>query len=268
MRIPLRQKAGLKALLFIAVFTPILTHHYFWSDWSIPSLPRLVIVTLGTAAFLWVERQPWLSVGLCCPRRFMGNFLKGSIFGIAASLSLVAVLAVIGCRWSMGSPKPALVMMLAFLSVATFEEVAFRGYLFFRLQEAIGPWAVVIFSSIFFASMHGIHGEFSAIALPSLSLALASLSVSLTVVESRTIGAAIGLHYTWNLILGSVFGFNLAGHTTTGFFSPIFKGCVLFTGGAFGPAAGLPGIAVLGTTFALIWIYRDHLKAKPLPSET
>jgi membrane protease YdiL (CAAX protease family) len=268
MKIPPRLLAGLKAILFIAIFTPILTHHFFWSDWSIPSFPRLVIIALGSSAFLLVERQPWCSIGICASKRFAMHFSIGCLIGTAASLSLAAILAACGCRWNFGSSKPALVMVFAFLSVATFEEIAFRGYIFFRLQKSIGPLAVVTFSTIFFASMHGIHGAISAVALPALSLAFASLAVSLTVIETSTIGTAIGLHYTWNLVLGSLLGFNLAGHPTTGFFSPVFKGSVLLTGGAFGPAAGLPGIAILGATFALIWVYRDRLKAKAQPSAT
>ena len=65
------------------------------------------------------------------------------------------------------------------------------------------------------------------------------------------LGLSIGLHMTWNLFEGTVYGFSVSGIApTTHLLSIQQNGPVLWTGGAFGPEAGL--ICILWTLFGCI----------------
>ncbi|MEZ4610801.1 MAG: hypothetical protein R2838_11250 [Caldilineaceae bacterium] len=72
----------------------------------------------------------------------------------------------------------------------------------------------------------------------------------------------IGLHITWNFFQGNVFGFPVSGNdfTTVTFIAIRQGGPDLWTGGPFGPEAGLLGIVamVLGSLLTVVWIQRRH----------
>ncbi|NJL33875.1 MAG: hypothetical protein HC893_08460 [Chloroflexaceae bacterium] len=68
---------------------------------------------------------------------------------------------------------------------------------------------------------------------------------------------SIGLHITWNFFQGTVFGFPVSGQdfTRVGVFSIEQGGPPLWTGGAFGPEAGLMGLLTiaLGSALTVGW---------------
>jgi hypothetical protein len=68
----------------------------------------------------------------------------------------------------------------------------------------------------------------------------------------------IGLHITWNFFQGNVFGFPVSGLEPVGatVLSIEQGGPLLFTGGVFGPEAGLIGIAAVlaGSLLTALWV--------------
>lgn len=70
------------------------------------------------------------------------------------------------------------------------------------------------------------------------------------------LSTAIGLHIAWNLFEGAVFGFPVSGDKEGASLVAIHQlGPPLVTGGAFGPEAGLSGIAasLLGIAVFMAW---------------
>jgi hypothetical protein len=57
----------------------------------------------------------------------------------------------------------------------------------------------------------------------------------------------MGIHLGWNFFEGPVFGTQLSGHALPGFFSSVLTGPVAWTGGSFGPEAGLACILIVGS---------------------
>jgi hypothetical protein len=68
----------------------------------------------------------------------------------------------------------------------------------------------------------------------------------------------IGVHITWNFFQGNVFGFPVSGSdfSIATFISIEQGGPGLWTGGVFGPEAGLLGLAaiLLGGALTIVWV--------------
>jgi hypothetical protein len=74
----------------------------------------------------------------------------------------------------------------------------------------------------------------------------------------------IGLHVTWNLFQGNVFGFPVSGLDLTGatFIATRQAGPTLLTGGPFGPEAGLIAPAAMAVGVGLIALRVRHRTGK------
>src|SRR3989337_826088 len=130
------------------------------------------------------------------------------------------------------------IMLGVFVVVSWQEELLSRGYWFQNLSEGLNPvWGVAI-SSILFALLHLVNPHMSVSA--GLGLFAAGIFLAYARVRSGQLWLAMGLHTGWNFFEGTVFGFSVSGLENL---SPLIvqsvAGPELFTGGAFGPEAGL-----------------------------
>jgi hypothetical protein len=92
--------------------------------------------------------------------------------------------------------------------------------------------------------------------LSTAGLFVNALLFAAAVLVTRRLSTAIGLHIAWNFAQGAVFGFPVSGDKEGASLIGIHQGgATLITGGAFGPEAGLVGIAasLTGIGVLLIW---------------
>ncbi len=160
-----------------------------------------------------------------------------------------------------------LLRTLAFFSIAAaWEELIFRGYPFQALVDGIGVWPGVLVSSALFAALHGWNPNVTALALANIFLA--GVMLALAYLRTRSLWFATAIHVGWNWAMASLFDFPVSG--LTGFETPLYDvvetGHDVWTGGAFGPEAGLVGTIVLvGATAWLLSTRRlrvpAHLRA-------
>jgi uncharacterized protein len=155
-------------------------------------------------------------------------------------------------------------VLLLYLFVGINEELWIRGYLLHNLAEAlkfkflparVAILAAYIISSLIFGFLHFFNPN--ATLLSSLLIAVAGLFLGLGFLLTGELAIPIGIHITWNLFEGNIFGFPVSGLSSTTTFIQINQsGPVAWTGGAFGPEAGLAGLAaiVLGCVLTLAWI--------------
>jgi membrane protease YdiL (CAAX protease family) len=165
-----------------------------------------------------------------------------------------------------------LMAMVQFLGVGVQEEVFSRGYQLRNLAEGlnlprIGPRAALLLgyagSSIIFGLLHA--GNPNASAVSTANLIVAGLFLGLGYLLTGELAIPIGIHITWNFFQGNVFGFPVSGGTPGTTFIAIQQGGPeLWTGGAFGPEAGLLGLLAIavGSLLTVTWVRRQYGRAE------
>lgn len=171
-------------------------------------------------------------------------------------------LAFEGFAWQFESVQTvlsnALLMLAVFVLVGWNEELLSRGYHLQTLASGTNLlWGVVISSAIF-GLLH--HGNPNATWISDAGIFLAGLFLASGYLTTRQLWLSIGLHIGWNFFEGFVFGFPVSGMEVHPMIHISVTGPQIWTGGAFGPEAGLvvlPGLA-LGT--ALVLFYTRFLR--------
>jgi membrane protease YdiL (CAAX protease family) len=96
----------------------------------------------------------------------------------------------------------------------------------------------------------------------TLNIAVAGAFLALPYLLTGRLAMPMGLHMTWNLFQGNVFGFPVSG-TTSGLETTVIAirqlGPVVWTGGTFGPEAGILGLMAMGVgSIAVFLAVRDR----------
>lgn len=226
-------------------------------------------------AVRWLDHRPFADLGLHVDR----NWWVDLAFGLGLGAGLMTLIFLV--EWLSGwvtvrgvlqvtsGDLPLMVAIIgpitAFVAVGFYEELIFRGYQLRNLAEglnqpAIGPGLAIawswITSSVLFGLLHIFNPDSSWVS--TLNLAFAGLWLGLGYVLTGSLAIPIGLHITWNLFQGNVFGFPVSGIDYSG--ATVFQieqgGPPLWTGGSFGPEAGLIGVIaiLLGVILTIGWV--------------
>jgi membrane protease YdiL (CAAX protease family) len=152
--------------------------------------------------------------------------------------------------------------LILFVAVGIGEEFLSRGYHLKNMTEGLGllrPKGAIIVatvvSSVIFGLMHA--GNPNANVISTFNLFLAGVFLALGYILTGELAIPIGLHITWNFFQGNVFGFPVSGMNAGATLIAVEQGGNdLVTGGAFGPEAGLIGIAamILGSILIALWV--------------
>ena len=246
-----------------------------------PALPLVSGVAGVLAAILsvwlagrFLDRRPFSAFGFRLGAGWWLDLLFGMLLG--GLLMTVVFLVELGLGWvritgafeTYGTGAPFAVSMLlptaAFLCVGFYEETVFRGYQLRNAAEglnypALGPRNAVLLawflSSVFFAVLHADNPN--ATPISTFNIVLAGLMLGFGYVLSGELAIPIGLHVTWNLFQGAVYGFPVSGFGPFGatLLATEQGGPELWTGGSFGPEGGLLILAVmlLGMSLVALW---------------
>lgn len=212
---------------------------------------------------LRLDRHCWEDLGFGL---LLGVGLMTLIFVIEWGLGWIHVTAYLhttlpGTTFKIAIWQP----ILLFIAVGINEELLSRGYHLRNLAEGLnfgvlGPRLAIvlawIISSLIFGFLHIFNPNSTWVS--TVALMLAGIFLGLGYVLTGRLGLPIGLHITWNFFQGSVYGFRVSGNdlSDTTFIAIQQTGPRLWTGGAFGPEAGLIGIAaiLLGLLLTVIWV--------------
>lgn len=150
------------------------------------------------------------------------------------------------------------------LSVGINEELTFRGYQLRNIAEGFsgkpfGPRGGIVMALLISSAVFGLGhlGNPNASWVSSTNIVLAGFMIALPFLLTGELATPIGLHLSWNFMQGNVFGFAVSGTTTgTQLLDVDVTGPELWTGGAFGPEAGLLGVVwmLIGCVLSLAWV--------------
>jgi membrane protease YdiL (CAAX protease family) len=223
----------------------------------------------------WIDRRPLADLGLA-PRpgyaldlaagAAIGGLCMGAIAGLESALGWAryAPAASGADEWLARAPTMGSVVVL-FVGVAVLEEVAFRSYPIVNLAEglvttpgrrAIASWAALVATSAAFGIAHVDNPE--ATATSTAFIAFGGVFLGLGLVCRGDLAIPIGAHLGWNFFQ-NLFGMPVSGQ------SRFHDGAALvrvpiaeeaWTGGPFGPEAGLEGLVAMGLGIGLtvIWL--------------
>ena len=223
-----------------------------------------VLISVWLAARL-LDHRPFAGMGLHLDKTWWQDLAFG--LGLGALMMGALFLVELAAGWATISDTLhtidggsvllyASVFAIFFVCVGFSEELLYRGYHLTNLAEGlnhkrIGPrWAVVlavVLSSALFGLFHlgSPHSNW----VSTIIIGLWGVWGGLAYAWTGRLAIPIGVHITWNLFQGSVFGFPVSGTTfaaeTATLFSIRQAGPTLWTGGVFGPEGGLLGLLVI-----------------------
>lgn len=198
-----------------------------------------------------------------------GRLLPGALAGTLAMCAVFLIILAAGGASVAGVRADALSALLwgilTQIFVATGEELSFRHFIFADLDLLTSRKAAAVISSVGFAAMHipslvSLEASLAESAIALVSIFVASLLLTFLFVRWGLL-AAIGFHFTWNLLQYNVFGFSYLDSVL----QLTKTGSTLLTGGIFGPEASIPGLIVVTATLVGLWFFfgRSAPKAEP-----
>jgi len=284
-----RLRAGIRVCIFFAFwgFAPALLHLFLggtvrslaggsarWQASIFLDLLRLLAVLIGAwVVARYVDRRPFVNYGLRLNRRWW----RDCLFGMALGAGLMA--AIFAFEWSAGwlvvtdrwVTPPGIPFVAAITAplvlaivVAIAEELLARGNLLLNFTESFRPLgyrAAVFISWILSSALFGVlhYSNPNSSWLSTLYLVIYGIFLGAGYVLTGQLAIPIGLHFTWNFVQGSIFGYPVSGRALSeaSVVTTEQIGPVLWTGGAFGPEAGLLGIVAMlaGMGLTVLWVW-------------
>lgn len=240
------------------------------------SLAQAIPVFIGTVTSVWIaarffDERSLVDYGLHFDRRWSNEFLVGS------AISIVAMGLIFFVEWSAGWVKISgfgwqesthfswriVVAFVAMLLVGFHEELFSRGYQILNLTEGLrypqlgDRWPIIISvlaTSCLFGALHLANPNASAVS--TFNIILAGLALAIPYVLTGSLALSMGLHFGWNFMQGGICGFPVSGMKFQTSIIRISQGGTrLWTGGAFGPEAGLMGIMGVAIMIILSCVY-------------
>jgi len=210
--------------------------HFSSSWWGHLGLGAVLAACLMTGIFLIEQATGWVSITETCVAKIDGWTFPASIALALATFALAAIT----------------------------EELVARGYQIKNLAEglnsrSLGPKGALVLAvlctSALFGLLHAVNP--SATTISTSGLALAGIFYGVAYVLTGELALPIGFHIAWNFFENSVFGFPVSGeHFGASFICIQQGGSEIWTGGPFGPEAGLLGIGahLVGILAVAAWV--------------
>ncbi len=229
-----------------------------------------VLAVLLCTRFL--DRQGLAEIGLRPSRAWtldfgfgllLGALLMSGVFGFQWAAGFVVVTDLLKTPGDAGFAGAFARLLGAFVAVGFYEEIVARGYLLRNLAQGLAcSWlrpptalfAACLLSSALFGLGHA--GNPNSTPVSTVNVALAGGLLALPYLLTGRLALSIGLHITWNLFQGAVYGLPVSGLiVSTTAIAASQVGPPEITGGAFGPEGGLSGLAAMAVGAGLVALW-------------
>lgn len=256
------------ALISAAFIVPVAGRIPEWNQTS-PVATQLYADGAGFIAMVastwlmtrFVDRRPFLSIGLA-----PGKALREMVIGIAIgagwlSLSIVSTLVAGWATVQLSGTFSGIVLsssaVSTFLNVLT-QQLLLCGFILQTIEKRTNFGVALLISAALFSAYHA--GAFRGEWLPAINVFAAGCLFCLAYRVTRKLWLPVGIHFTWNYLLGSVLGLTVSGTDGMGDGWSIVtvEGPALFTGGEFGLEGGL--IVTLTTALCTVAVLLSWLR--------
>jgi hypothetical protein len=149
-------------------------------------------------------------------------------------------------------------MLAVFILVGWNEELLTRGYHLQTIASGLNLFWGVVISSAIFGLLH--LGNPNATWISAAGIFFAGIFLAYGYLTTKQLWLPIGLHIGWNFFEGVVFGFPVSGLDIYRLLRITVDGPEIWTGGAFGPEAGLVVLPGLLLGAALIYAYTRFMR--------
>ncbi|MFD3156643.1 CPBP family intramembrane glutamic endopeptidase [Haloimpatiens sp. FM7330] len=233
---------------------------------SIAMLSNLIcgFLFVSLIIFIWVrfvEKRKVSSMGFY-KESFIKKFFTGFLIGLIMFSLVTALLFVTGHITINNNPTSAvglsalssiLIVLPGWIIQSATEEIATRGWLMNVLGARYNVFLGLLISSTLFGILHLANPNVSVVAI--LNIILVGIFFGFYVIKTKNLWGACGLHAAWNWAQGNIFGFEVSGlKIQIGSLIHLkLKGADWFTGGAFGPEAGIAATIVLLTGIIIVF---------------
>ena len=256
-----RPRAGWRIL--IAGFLTVQLFNLMNGIWG-PTSGYVDAVVVSAAIFLtrhFVDKRSIASLGLRLNQQAGVDFLAGIGIACVLMLTIYAIEYALGWlkfesfAWQNEGPSvvwQTLNYIVGHTVGAYKEELVDRGYMLQTIASGLNLPLAALITSISFGMGHMANPNSSWLAATGITFG--ALLHVYAYVRTRQLWLPIGLHAGWNIFQRS-FGFPVSGYELSGLLKINVSGPELWTGGAFGPEAGLIVLPICFFGTVLIYLY-------------
>jgi uncharacterized protein len=223
----------------------------------------LVITSSVYVARRWLDKRSFESLGLQLDGRTLPDILAGiGITFLQMGFIYVLMLGLgwltfEGFAWEFDPVNVVITNVISFFIMFIFvgwnEELLSRGYHLQTIASGTSLFWGVVISSAIFGLLH--LGNPNATWVSAAGIFFAGVYLAYGYICTKQLWLPIGLHIGWNFFEGVVFGFPVSGLDIYALTRITVHGPELWTGGAFGPEAGLIVLPSLLLGGFLIYLY-------------
>lgn len=211
----------------------------------------------------WLDRRSFASLGLKIDHQTLLDILAGTgitfiqMGFIYIVMQRLGWLTFEGFAWEFDPINivitGALTMFVIFVLVGWTEELLSRGYHLQTIASGTNLFWGVVISSAVFGLIH--LGNPNATWVSAAGIFFSGLFLAYGYIRTKQLWLPIGLHIGWNFFEGVVFGFPVSGLDIYALARISVHGPKIWTGGAFGPEAGLILLPSLLVGGLLVYLY-------------
>ena len=214
----------------------------------------------------WLDKRSFESLGLKLNQQTLMDILAGiGITFVQMGFIYIVMLGLgwltfTGFAWQFDPINVVVTNVVTFLVVFIFvgwtEELLSRGYHLQTIASGFNLFWGVIISSAVFGLLH--LGNPNATWVSAAGIFFAGIYLAYGYIRTKQLWLSIGLHIGWNFFEGVGFGFPVSGLDIYPLLRINVTGPELWTGGTFGPEAGLIVLPSLIVGGILIYFYTQH----------
>ncbi len=238
----------------------------------------IYFISIALSLFIqikFLDRSSLKKYGLSINKTWIKEFLFGSMISfIQLALFFIIVYAtgnleIVGyfvkTSQNYSFMEDFLAEVFGLIIGSSIEELFFRSFLFYILYEALQTIikdkqkrvvTVVAINSVLFGFAHMENN--GATFISNINLVFDALMMALPFLITGRLGISIGIHFAWNLIQGSVFGFAISGNIAKATIISVSMPNNLLTGGVFGPEGSILLVVLDLIAVALILYWKKH----------